>query len=78
MIYNFKHLKSQVKRVYSSFSTVVFNSYTFFVDFGGQIYFDDCSLSNPRNIIKDRKFIEKLYRCLDKNNDNNKKYEFYA
>lgn len=42
--------------------------YHFWVDFQGLLYFDDQqTLRNPRNMIRDRKFIGKLYESLKPN-----------
>lgn len=51
-----------------SFASIVFNQYKFYVDFQGLLYFDDHHIhSNPKNLIRDLKFIQKFYRCLKPN-----------
>lgn len=41
------------------------HSYRFFVDSRGLMYFDDEFLhTNPKNLIKDRKFIQKFYSSM--------------
>lgn len=50
------------------FAKVVVTEYKFWVDFQGLMYFDDTeALRNPRNQIRDRKFIEKFYDSLREN-----------
>lgn len=52
----------------SAFAKVVVTEYKFWVDFQGLMYFDDPEAHrNPRNQIRDRKFIQKFYDSLREN-----------
>lgn len=51
-----------------SFAKVVVTEYKFWVDFQGLMYFDDAQVHhNPRNQIRDLKFIDKFYHSLREN-----------
>lgn len=49
------------------YSLVILNEYKFYVDFKGIMYFDDGKPISPTNIIKDKKFLNKFYKSLNKN-----------
>lgn len=51
-----------------SFGNATLNVYRFYVDFKGIMYFDDGGPISPTNIIKDKKFIQKFYQSLKRNN----------
>lgn len=50
-----------------TFSLVIVNDYKFYVDFKGSLYFDQPGPLSPANIIKDKKFVKKLYQSLRRN-----------
>jgi hypothetical protein len=65
IFYNPKKMKGLLKTISQPFAKVVVNQYRFLIDFQGLMYFDDEQThKNPKNLIRDRKFIEKFYRSL--------------
>ncbi len=62
MIFLNSHTIPTLSILAQRFSRVVITEYKFWVDLKGLLYFDDPkTYQNPRNQIRDRKFIEKLY-----------------
>ena len=52
---------------------VLLTEYKFYIDFKGNIYFDQPGPLSPANIIKDKKFIKKFYQSLKKNDEESNK-----
>lgn len=68
IFYNTARQPTLSRSVRYSFAKVVVTEYKFWVDFQGLMYFDDPeALRNPRNQIRDRKFIDKFYDSLREN-----------
>jgi len=58
-------------------SLILLTEYKFYIDFKGNMYFDQPGPLSPTNIIKDKKFIKKFYQSLKKNEEGvNQEYEY--
>ena len=57
-------------------SVIVENSYNFYVDFKGMLYFDDGSPTNFPNAIKDAKFLSQFFKNLKRSEK--KEYPFVS
>lgn len=65
-----------VRRV--RFSIVIVNEYKFYIDFKGVMHFDEGTFSLA-NAIRDKKFINKFYQVLKKNDEGvNQDYPYLA